>query len=180
MADELQKSWQNVLENYPRLTQHGIKVELGEGNGDAGYAEFYHPSESIGHPRPGTPLIQIRDKSYKGESLKNLLFGEALHYMPTVDENFRDLRNLYRQSLGPADFRILRLMHERDKIYSQEKGLPERSYDKFVEYSGLDAIMRGFLAPDAEAEWLNRHPYTPKQRSILNAIRAYMKGIDPK
>jgi hypothetical protein len=162
LAEELEA----VYQQYPALREGKFQARRAEGEGQL---EFFPPDEAF-NPMPGVPLIEVYNPEFEGEALQKALFGDALHYMHRVNPKFNELREAFRSSLTPQQKEA---SHRRHDWYAQNWG-EERSYDQWFDVSDLDAHIRGYLAPDERDEW--RDIYTDKQKFILEAMKAELKG----
>jgi hypothetical protein len=170
--DELNSAWGQVLNEYPRIGNWGIEVGRGPQarNTGGGHVEFYPPDEAY-NPRPGKPYIEVYNNKAKGDELKGLLFGDALHYAHKADPKFNEYREQFRQALSPEQ-RALSQRRYRDYSNPQSKHYngENRPYDDWFEQSDLDAIIRGYLANQWPAE-----VYHPKERVLLDSMRGYLR-----
>lgn len=126
------------------------------------YGEFFHPDEPAS-PHPGYPAVEIYDDSKA--PVRNMLFGDMLHYLPQVDPKFSALREEYRASMTPEQRSLDRRVYE-------NSGDP-RSYDDWMDYSRLDAHLRGYLSPDSDNEWSDS--YSNEQVFILDRMMDYLR-----
>jgi hypothetical protein len=161
-----------AFEEYPRLQDYGFQA--GYDPDRPGKVEFFPPGEG-GSPqdlRPehapmDIPYISVRQPKYINPTV---YLGEALHYAPKVDPYIGRLRETIRESLTPEQ---LEQSRRRYNFYVKNYG-EERPYDQWFEISDLDAIIRGYLAPDERNEWAGS--YTPKQEMLMNSMKSYLKG----
>ena len=167
-------NWKNgllseITEDYPRLG--GIPWQLVEGdmanNIGGGPIEFYPPTEND-NPVFGKPTMSVFDTGMPREDLRRMIFGDMLHYLPMVDEDWSSMRDEYAGSLTSQQQKINRNAYQRDVRNSIEQGLRPRSYDKFMDINRLDAHVRGYLAPDRRNDWAGS--YNPEQISILKRM----------
>lgn len=169
MDSEVADAVAQIFEQYPRLAGHNWVVQrVPRKKGNFGYLEFYHPKESR-NPYPGRPYIEIYDQNLKGDELKNAIFGDMLHYLPSVDKTFAAMRDQFRQTRTPQQKKIDKEAYKTSqKLYGED-----RSYKKWFDVSRLDAYIRGKLAPDINDEW--RNMYTPKQEELLQQFHDHLR-----
>ena len=80
------------------------------------------------------------------------------------------LRGDIKKSLTKEQRQRSKSRYNRGKRLWNEK----RTYDKFFEYSDLDAFIRGYLSPDWRNEWSNA--YTDEQKSIMDQFIQSLRG----
>lgn len=158
---------QQVIQKYPKLQGANWQVGYGKSNDPNQQLEFYPPDESR-NPKPGNPYIEIFNKGLQGDALQSAIFGDMLHYAPTISPQFAQSRQQFQNSLTPQQIDF----HKRR--YS-ESGDP-RPFDQWMNQSGLDAHIRGYLAPDSADEWRRGKAYTPEQIKILEAMKTYLSS----
>ena len=160
-----------VQKQYPFLSGLGIEAAYGDPkrNTGGGYLEFYPPDEER-NPRPGVPYIEMYDRSVRGPDLVNMLFGDALHYVPVVDKDFASMREQFSATLTPRQREVDQRAYQRAM---REYG-ESRKFDDWFNVSRLDAYIRGYLAPDKNNEWAGI--YTPQQKEILEQMRARLRS----
>ena len=175
MADRLNEVWKKVLEDYPRIKDYNLQVGRGSST-DARHLEFYHPRESRGHPSPGNPFIQVYERGMARPDLDKMLLGEvATHWAHNIDPRMKGYRDEFRRSLS-SDQKI-RSRRRYDSYTNPEsehynKENPERrAYEDWFEVSDLDQILGGALTGMWPAEG-----YTDKQKFLVDAMRAYLRG----
>jgi len=167
--DEILK---NIYSKYPALSEHPFKVMdsrniglLNPRNTGGGSLEFYSPDERH-NPNPGYPTVEVFDPSLKNEWLERAVFGDMLHYLPSVDDTFSDLRKDFAGTITDEQKQIDQNAYSR----AQQRHGEARPYNDWFERSRLDAYLRGYLAPDERNEWSGS--YTPEQLSILKEIES--------
>jgi hypothetical protein len=136
--------------------------------GDA-QLEFY-PADELYNPMPGKPTIEIFNPNLEGQWLENAIFGDMLHGMPARDPRFAEYREQFRSSMTPKQW-----MRDRWEFNRQRQRNPNerRTFDDWHDQSGLDAWLRGYLAPDERNEWAQM--YTDPQRNILGELLNYLQ-----
>ena len=167
---QIQRTLDSFVEQYPAFKGLGIQAGMGTNPNAVGPVEFFSPDETgtPESPRPsaapmGVPYVDIYDPSFVKEST---FLGEGLHYLHRVDPRFNALREKFRESLTPEQLLWSRKRH---KTYGDK-----RPYEKFFEVSDLDAMIRGYLAPDERDEWAGS--YTADQEKLLNFMKSYLQG----
>lgn len=172
-SEDLAPVLERVYGKYPRLKQHGFEARTApnqyqEGGGKM---EFFHPEESHS-PKPGVPLMEIYDPSIRGEQLEISMLGEAMHYLPSVDPKWEEMRQGFAASLTPEQQETDRRAYE----YFEEK----RPYEQWMNVSRLDQYLGGYLAPPPDPkhreEWART--YTPEQKKLLEQMRNYLQTED--
>ena len=156
----------NIISKYPRLGGPDWQVIHGDSrmNPEGGYLEFYPPEERW-NPIPGKPTISVFDKTLTPSQTQRMVFGDMLHHLPSVDPEFRAMRDQFRGTITPEQDAIDRGAYQR----GVERYGEDRPYDKWMDVSRLDAYLRGHLAPDDNNEWAGS--YTPKQLEILGNMK---------
>lgn len=164
----LAEKMEAIFRKYPRLARYGFEVDYGppERNIGGGYLEFFAPDEEMS-PRPGVPYIEIYDRKLTGDDLERAIYGDMLHHLPSVDPEFRRMREEFIGTLTPQQKAIDRRAYERMKMRGEK-----RSFRDWFDISRKDAYLRGYLAPDARDEWAGA--YTPEQRRRLETMREYL------
>lgn len=157
---------QQVLQQYPRLAGQPWQVGYGHTATPGQQLEFYHPDEER-NPKRGSPYIEIYNRGLQGNALKTAIFGDMLHHAPTFIPEFSNQRQQFQCSFTPeqADF------NRRKYRELQNSGREARPFDQWMDKSGLDAYIRGYLAPDAADEWRKAGVYTPEQIKILEGMK---------
>ena len=176
----------DIFTQYPKLKDYDFKVidsrkpsaeksgkqairgvQRGAGESRIGQLEFYHPDEP--HNPTGKPLVEVFNSDLQGEEYTTAIFGDMLHYLPSVDKTFSDLRNEYAATLTEEQKQIDINAFERAKAEYGES----RDFDSWFDTSRLDAHLRGYLAPDRNDEW--RESYTEEQKILLEYMKKYLQ-----
>ena len=166
---ELNRHYRDIRREYPKIPEMEVVPDHGK---SWGHLEFYPAGE---HNRAGKlvnsldkPSIRVSDKTLVGPKLKSAIFGDMLH-----DRNIPGLNKLrgdIKKSLTKEQRQRSKSRYNRGKRLWNEK----RTYDKFFEYSDLDAFIRGYLSPDWRNEWSNA--YTDEQKSIMDQFIQSLRG----
>lgn len=167
--EDLASTLQGVYQQYPRLQQYGFQAARVDKPDARGQLEFFPPDE-LYNPRPGVPFIEVYNPNLQGADLQRAVFGDALHYLPHVDKNFAKMRDDFVNTITPEQSVVDRSAYNRARSEHGET----RPYDRWFDLNRKDAYIRGYLAPDAANEWAN--VYTDQQRSMLDAMRAYLQA----
>ena len=160
------------MQEFPFFEGRGIEVTRGTGRG---FAEFVPPDER-GNPIPGRSVVQIRPKSFglpQGE-LESVVLGDMLHAAPALSSEFAELKKQLTVSLlkRPEQRQLLVEMHEDDKARSRREGLPERSFEQFLEVSAVDAFIRDFF--------FRRRQSSPGGRGFVSGLGPVMDTFFPE
>lgn len=164
-----------VNQKYPVIGKHNIGVTKASG---PYFSEFYPPWESES-PWKGRPTIALHEKSYgmQGQDLENLLAGESLHHLGSVnpetnqpiDNQWYEMRKAFANTLTPHQQAI-----DNRAYISDVKSGDTRPFPEWFDTSRLDAHLRGFLFPDQDNQW--KDAYTPLQKMILQEMGRYLEG----
>lgn len=146
---------------YSVIDSRGKKAKYG------GKLEFYPPDESE-NPLPGRATVEVFDQNLQGPMMQKMVYGDMLHYLPSVDPNFSAMRDQFAGSITPEQAAIDQNAYQRDKADYGES----RSMKDWFKQSRLDAYLRGHLTPDEEDNW--KGAYTPQQRAILQSMQTYL------
>ena len=146
--------------------------------GDRRQLEYYPPWEDR-NPTPGKATLELYNTGESPEITKNLITGDMLHYLGSVDPRtsqevdptFMALKKQFMTTLTPEQIAVDR------RAYEHEKSMYETppSFDDWMAINRGDAYLRGFLTPDANDEWRKQGVYTPAQTEILKSIQQYMQ-----
>jgi hypothetical protein len=161
----------------PMLNKYGIKARRAERpEGKGGYAEYY-PAEERDNPMAGTPLIEIYNKEISGPNLENLVIGEAIHGLKTMDPVVKKMTDEFKYIMksNPVQKKITQ-NHYRN---AQNRETPEqRTQDKWFETSYADQVMGNMLfGPIVEGQEFMEgpYPYTDRQVEIGQQLMAYLQ-----
>ena len=184
-----------VYEQYPTLREYDIRVrdrrrDQTVPNYVKGSLEFLGREES-GPPdarRPESdkstdgfyaggyhPTIELYER-VESEDLPKALFGDMLHHLSDEGET-RGVAPEFQKLLGEIDESMTDRQKAFDrKVYERQYPDGERTFDNWWKYSGRDAFVRGYLAPDKRDEMRRQDVYTDKQRSILGKMDTLLRG----
>lgn len=182
--DELQMMLQSVQQQYPRLRNIPAVIQRREG---PGYIEYYPPHEGM-NPNPGKVTLEMRDMSQGAnrDFLHNMIAGDLLHYLGGTDEagkpydsKFYKLKKDFEKTLTPDQHDINKRQYQRYLSGGQIN--PNTTYQQFLDMSGTDQYVRGYLFPDPNNEWKQpgKGEYTLKQILLMNKMRDYLHGKHP-
>ena len=161
-----------ITNEHPKLGEYPWHLVEGDPsrNMGGGYLEFY-PPEAEDNPVHGKATIELYPRAVRlpRDERKQMVFGDMLHYLPSVNEDWNNLRNEYQDSLTDRQRKIDRMAYQRDVRNSMGHGMRPRSFGRFMDMNRLDAHVRGYLAPDRRNEWAGT--YTPEQLNILERMR---------
>lgn len=166
-ARQIASALSGIQKKYPRVNTQGWKVGYGDSN-DGRQLEFYPPNEAM-NPHKGSPYIEIYNKGLQGDELQSAIFGDMLHYQPTVDPQFSSLKQQFQSSFNPHQTEMNKSRYQQ-AVQAGETG----SFDDWMNRSQVDAYIRGYLAPDAADEWRKQGAYTPEQVKILENMNALL------
>lgn len=144
--------------------------------GDGRQLEYYPPWESE-NPMPGKATVELYNQSGSPAETQNLIAGDMLHYLgsvdPTnnqpIDPTFQKLKQQLIQSRVPGQ------VANDQEAYNMELpyyGANPPSMEDYMQDNRGDAYIRGKLTPDAADEW--KRMYTPDQNQILELLRQYI------
>ena len=162
MSDSIQEIEQRLKAKYPIFANIEVTDKRESGVAGQRKLEFYHPEDSP----TGKPLIEVFDQSMQGVELENAILGDMLHNAPYVNENFAKLRNKLKQTRTPEQILVDKQAYEIAKTKHGE----QRSFDKWMEYSRLDAFVRGY----AVKQW-NENYYTNEQKLMIDTMMDELK-----
>lgn len=174
--------WQNgilseITSESPALADYPWQLVEGDPskNMGGGYLEFYPPDERE-NPIQGKPTMAVFPQATRlpREELKQMVFGDMLHYLPSVDPSWNKLRGEYGDSLTDKQRKIDRSAYQRDVKRSIDQGYRPRPYDNFMDVNRLDAHVRGYISPDKRNEWAGS--YNPEQVNILERMNGLLGG----
>lgn len=161
----------------PILNKYGIKARRAERpEGKGGHAEYY-PAEERDNPMAGTPLIEIYNKEISGPNLENLVIGEAIHGLKTMDPVVKKMTDEFKYIMksNPVQKKITKA-HYRN---AQNRETPEqRTQDKWFETSYADQVLGNMLfGPIVEGQEFMEgpYPYTDRQVEIGQQLMAYLQ-----
>ena len=183
---------ETVYRTYPTLREYGIQVRDLRDEDSYGQLEFFGMNES-GPPKNLRPETDRADEGFYagkwnptielysgvvGQDLPKALYGDILHHLADPDET-RGVAPAYRSLV--EDFEKSLTEEQRDIntwVYNEHEATRERprSYDDWWKWSGRDALVRGYLAPDARDELRRQDFYTDEQIGILDRIRSLLMG----
>jgi len=173
---------ESVYERAPQMRQFGFQVkdsrdqyavlEDGEESRE-GRLEFYPPGEmgppnqpSMGNPYPGHPTMELfKPLTDYNEDVPQSILGDMLHHLPAVDPEFAAMREEFRGTLTKKQV-------AEDKRSHLNRG-ETRSFEDWMEFSRLDAYIRGLLYPDRANDWAD--VYTDTQRELGKKIRKHVE-----
>ena len=166
---------EKIVKDNKRLQGYDWQILRGDqrANEGGGYLEFYPPEESH-NPVPGKPTISVFDKGLSPQETQQMVFGDMLHYLPSVDSEFNDLRNKYRGLLTPEQQQIDKNAYQRGVDQYGEN----RPYEDWMNQSRLDAHIRGYLSPDKDDNW--KGSYTEDQQQTLGEMRGLLSTPSKK
>ena len=186
---------ETVYRTYPTLREYDVRVRDERDRGDmGGQLEFLGMNEpgEEGSPRPEAdrdtegayagkwhPTIELY-KEVVDQDLPKSIFGDQLHHLADPDEmrgvapQFRSLVEDFEKSLTEEQ------QAENQWVYDRHEATREnpRSYENWWKWSGRDALVRGYLAPDARDELRRQDFYTDEQIGILEGIRSLLMGSE--
>jgi len=98
-----------------------------------------------------------------------VLKGELLHFMPR-NPKFSAARDGFMGSLSQRQLSILRDIYKNHvKRFGEDRG-----FDKWLEYTGKDMLVRGYLSPDRNDEF--RPFYEPQNKPFLEDMMRVISG----
>jgi|TARA_R100000482_G_scaffold121769_2_gene68323 hypothetical protein len=162
MSDSIQEIEQRLKAKYPIFENIEVVDKRGSGSAGQRKLEFYHPEDSP----TGKVLIEVFDQSMQGLELENAILGDMLHNAPYVSRNFANLRNKLKQTRTPEQILVDKQAYEIAKTKYGE----QRSFDKWMEYSRLDAFIRGY----AVKQWDDSY-YTNEQKLLIDSMMDQLK-----
>ena len=171
-----------ITQEHPRLGKYDWQVIDGDPsrNVGGGYLEFYSPDDKD-NPFQGKPTIEVYPSTSRlpRKELKQMIYGDMLHYLPQVDPSWNKLRGDLANSFTDKQNKINRMAYQRELARNLKHGKPwslpvreggqMRPYSEFMDMNRLDAWARGALAPDKYNEWAGM--YTPDQMKIIGDMR---------
>lgn len=174
-----------ITQQYPRLGKYDWQLVEGDPNKNmgGGYLEFYSPNDRD-NPFQGKPTIEVYPSTAKlpREELKQMIYGDMLHYLPQVDPKWNKLRGNLANSFTDQQNRVNRMAYQRELSRNLNLGEPwsrpvreggqMRPYSEFMDMNRLDAWVRGALAPDRRNEWAGA--YNPEQMKIIESMRTLL------
>ena len=179
-ADEFSPFIDSLKKEWPSLRDHDFYISRGKPREEGGtYSEFYPPWERDNPSGVnGMPHIEIYDQKFQGQDLRELIAGEMLHYLGSidprtqtaVDPHFRTLKQIFTQSLTPQQWAFERNRYT-DLLQSKS---PEavngdgeiRPFEDYLDMRS-DAYIRGGLLPAINPEWQAPGVYTDEQELIF-------------
>ena len=173
---ELEAAFGNVLQANPRLRNRSFAVQRGNGPGQL---EFFPPGEAF-NPNPGRPTIEVRNPDLQGEFLERALLGDALHFLGGVDDTgrpndaaFRALKNDFVNALQPREIEFARRRFEQER-QPQDR----RSFEEWFDQVWADALIRGLIAPDERAEFVESRDQfmTPRAEGVLRDMIRFLQS----
>ena len=182
MAEPYEEAMSIVNQQYPMIGQHHIGVSKGTG---PYYSEFYSPWESgkpdAPHPVPGTPHILLHEKgiAFQGQDLQNLLAGESLHHLgsvnPTTNQPVDPLWYKWKQYF--STFATLEQTRADRQAYLDEvKNNGEtRSFDQWYDQSREEVWLRHGLFPLASEATDKTDWFSLKQKQLLQYMKSYLQ-----
>jgi hypothetical protein len=151
-ADEPNPQFRGALEHYD-------KNETGPPR---------EPGDRTNRPFPGHNTIEIfKPLKERGEDVTQALFGDMLHGLHHVNPEYAELR----REFGRAILNDSELLKEEVDIW--KRGSDNRDFGQYLEYSRLDAFIRGLVSPDKANDWAG--VYTPEMRKIGRKITALLE-----
>ena len=153
---------QSITKQYPRLGGADWQVFYGDqkNNPRGGFLEFYPPDERD-NPRPGSPSIEVFDRSVRGDDLRQMVFGDMLHHLSGTDPQWKKLRQQYSDTISQEQ-------KKREYEYEVTNFGETRDIKKWWDVSRLDAHVRGYIAD----QWPKDDGfYSDKQKDILREMQ---------
>ena len=162
---------------FPRLKSllQGTNITRGVG---PNFAETFRADEpgAPGNPNPhfGQDTIEIRDRGASGEvPVGSLVAGEALHLLPSRDKKFAQLRGQLASSLSPREVSILNRFHQ----MSVESRGETRSFQKWLDVSGLDEVIRAAVLPELGGDTTEKSGFfSPESLKVIQQIKKHLSG----
>lgn len=167
----------DVFSQNAALAKHknDFKVFTAPDPGDGRQLESYPPWETW-NPYPGKATTVLYNTDVPPEIQKNLIKGDMLHYMGSVnpetgapiDPQYRTLKQEFLGTLTPEQQAVDKRAYETEKKFYQTPP----PFEDWMDFNRGDAYIRGLLTPDARDEW--KDVYTPEQRKKLGKIAEYL------
>ena len=170
-----------VGEAYPALKPYLDRVIVSQGKtraGDPRQLEFYPPWERD-NPHPGWITLELFNQALKGNSLRDALAGDLLHYLggtdPRTDKPVDPAYYALKQAVTKA--RTPQQIALDQRLYGEaRRGGDKRTLEDWLNESRIDAYIRGFVTPDAQDEWRRHGFYSdPAMLKAVQAVESYIK-----
>jgi hypothetical protein len=163
----------NAQSQYPGLapTLDDIDVMYGTGDGRPGGQLEYYPAGEAFNPNPGRNTIEVQNRNLRGQWLSEALAGDALHELKHGDQKFSKMRRDFVRNWSERqkDFAVRKFNELRDQ------GKENRTFEEFMEQTWIDAVIRGYVAPDERDEWRKQGNYSEEERTRLDAMKQYIR-----
>lgn len=165
--------FQQAMEKYPILQQHGIKGKVSPGARE-GYLEFWPPGESgpPDYPRPkefgDSPGVEI----YKDDTRPIDVLGDVTsHWLINQDPIVSKYYDDFKTSMTPDQRARLKEQYS----YAQQNFEESRPYEDWESMTGMPGYFRGY----AFQQWpedFNQQAYTQDQRVMFDQMMNYLTG----
>jgi hypothetical protein len=163
---------QRAQEEFPVLGGLGLSYVENPKEG-AGYLEFWPAGEpgTLPYPRPqGIPQGKAGVEVRSSQTRPIDVMGDvASHHMIEADPYVKGYYKDFEKSLEPWQRERLREQYE----YSRQHFGEDRSFDAWLEMSGLPGYFRGYPFDQWEDP---ARMYTPGQMEGLDDMMAYLRG----
>lgn len=162
----------DVEAQYPALTGSQLQVidSRKKGMTDNRQLEYY-PADEDWNPLKGRPTIEVFNPDIQGRGFTDAVAADMLHGLPQRDPTWQAYREQFASSLTPRQQAVDRRAYEEDRQAGEARSFPE-----WMKANRLDAYLRGYLFPDKTDAWRKGGAYTMEQGSLLERMRAYLKG----
>ena len=180
--ERLTEALGNVNTRFPILGSLGLTIgetpQTPEGEPPLpGFAEFFNAKEK-NSPFPGKNHIQVRQQGLdlQGSDLENLILGEALHGLGDDNSDFGTLRDQFILTMDSDQLRFAQEVYDA-RVQDGE----ERSFGDWFKFTWVDAMIRGYVAPDADAAFLQHTDvpggnYTEGNIEVFEKMKELLRG----
>lgn len=160
-----------VYADYPGLAKYGFQFRDSSSGGDGRKLEFYPPGESHSpFPDKTKPGIERFDPSMG----KQDLFGEMLHFLPTVDKTVGSLRKEFQGSISAEQQEHWLRGDYQSQVRGKLFGKNPPTFEQWLGKQGGDAFFRGYLTGQYPAE-----AYTPEQKELFARLDTHLRSGGP-
>ena len=158
---------ESVMERFPAIVNLKVIDSRGIGVTDGRKLEFYHPNGDS--PLGDVPVVEVFSDEFNDEELVRLISADYMHYLPTVSEEFNEIRERMRSSMTPEQKGI----NERAYQLALDGG-ETRPFDRWFDLHRLDQFMGSGMLPDGEIRdgWMNM--LSSEQKDIIQEAENFL------